>query len=235
MAEAGDAGKLRIIDVSFDLSAPYTLWAGRLGGAFLTMGSHGTDQLIVQRLLTCRDLAASRKALIGSGFAVLAQFGLFLVVGLGLWAMSTLSSSINSLASASAYDFWAPARPGATGADLLRAGRRFTWLWGAALVGAAVLFIPLSRESVAVEVSLGIASLVYGGLLGIFALARFAPGVGPAAARVAIVSGVLGMTLLWIVARSAIGWPWFVFLGTGLTVVCGLVASRVRRPGTPRR
>ena len=86
LARAGEAGKLTVIDPSLDFGRPYTLWAGLLGGAFLSMGSHGADQLIVQRLLACRDLAASRRALVGSGFAVLFQFTLFLFVGLGLWA-----------------------------------------------------------------------------------------------------------------------------------------------------
>jgi solute:Na+ symporter, SSS family len=50
------------------------------------MASHGTDQLIVQRLLTCRDLRAAQTALVGAAFAVIVQFVLFLFVGIGLWA-----------------------------------------------------------------------------------------------------------------------------------------------------
>ena len=65
---------------------PYTLLAGVLGGAFLSMASHGTDQLIVQRLLTTKSLADGKKAIIGSGVLVIVQFALFLVVGLGLYA-----------------------------------------------------------------------------------------------------------------------------------------------------
>lgn len=66
---------------------PYTLFAGVLGGAFLSMASHGTDQLIVQRLLTTKSLADGKKAIIGSGVLVIIQFALFLVVGLGLYAL----------------------------------------------------------------------------------------------------------------------------------------------------
>src|SRR5690606_38469112 len=69
-AAAGAAGKTALLDFSFDLSDPYTVWAGILGGGFLSMASHGTDQLIVQRLLTCRDLRRSQMALIGSGLVV---------------------------------------------------------------------------------------------------------------------------------------------------------------------
>ncbi len=266
--EAAAAGKLRVFDLAWDPGVPYTLWAGLIGGAFLSMGSHGTDQLIVQRLLACRDLRSSRRALVGSGFAVLVQFALFLLVGIGVWvyyggagfdrsdeifprfilealpvglrglliagvfaaAMSTLSSSINSLASASAYDFWAPAR-GRTEDDqaILRAGRRFTIGWAVLLVGAAILFIPLSRQSAAVEVSLGIASLVYGGLLGAFALARFVPRAGAPDAIGGIVSGIGSMILLWSLARGTVAWPWFVALGTAVTLGAGWITSTLRR------
>ena len=269
LARAGEAGKLQVIDLSLDFGRPYTLWAGLLGGAFLTMGSHGTDQLIVQRLLACRDLRSSRRAIVGSGLVVLAQFGLFLLVGLGLWAhfagaefarsdeifarfileslptglrglliaavfaaaMSTLSSSINSLASTTAYDFWTAARPDADDREMLRIGRAATWVWAVLLVLAAIAFIPMSRDSAAVEVSLGIASLVYGGLLGAFGLARFRPEIGPRAARLALTVGILGVTAVWLFARAAVAWPWHVLIGTALTVATGLLAGSRGKPG----
>ena len=61
------------------------MWAGVIGGAFLSMASHGADQLIVQRLLSARSLKASQAAVIGSGVAVIFQFALFLMLGIGLW------------------------------------------------------------------------------------------------------------------------------------------------------
>lgn len=77
--------KLSFLDFTFSLTKTYTFWAGILGGTFLTMASHGTDQLIVQRLLTARNERDSKKALIGSGFVVLFQFSLFLFIGVMLW------------------------------------------------------------------------------------------------------------------------------------------------------
>ena len=65
---------------------PYTLFGGLIGGAFLSMASHGTDQLIVQRLLTINKLQDSRKAIIGSGIIVIIQFFIFLFVGVLLYA-----------------------------------------------------------------------------------------------------------------------------------------------------
>ncbi|MGB6033647.1 MAG: sodium:solute symporter [Bacteroidota bacterium] len=84
---AVDAGKFQIFNLDFTefWQTPYTLVAGVVGGALLSMASHGTDQLIVQRLLTTRSLREGRKALIGSGVLIVFQFALFLVVGLLLY------------------------------------------------------------------------------------------------------------------------------------------------------
>jgi SSS family transporter len=86
LGQAHDAGKLRVLDVYFGFDKPYTLFAGLIGGAFLSMASHGADQVIVQRLLAAQSLKESRKALIGSGIAVFIQFTLFLMIGIGLYA-----------------------------------------------------------------------------------------------------------------------------------------------------
>lgn len=72
-------------DLAEFFSKPYTLISSLLGGIFLSMASHGTDQLIVQRLLTTRSLRDSQKAIIGSGVVIVFQFALFLVVGLLLY------------------------------------------------------------------------------------------------------------------------------------------------------
>src|SRR5277367_3364705 len=83
---ADNAGKLRIFDFTPTFWKPYTFWAGVVGGTFLTTASHGTDQLIVQRLLAARSERQSVMALLSSGIAILFQFGLFLMVGIMLWA-----------------------------------------------------------------------------------------------------------------------------------------------------
>jgi len=82
---AANAGKLRIFDFSPNLWKPYTFWAGLVGGTFLTTASHGTDQLIVQRLLAARSQRQSVTALLSSGIAILFQFALFLIVGVSLF------------------------------------------------------------------------------------------------------------------------------------------------------
>ncbi len=267
LGRSAAAGKLTVFDFNLTLAVPYTFWAGLLGGAFLTMASHGTDQLIVQRLLTCRTLRASQKALVGSAVAVMAQFAVFLLVGLGLWAfyegrsfersdeifalfivqqlppgvtglliagifaaaMSSLSSSINSLASASAYDFWAPLR-GRIGDEprILRAGRIFTLLWAGLLIGGAILFIPLSRGTAAVEVALGIASVVYGGLLGAFALGVLVDRADERSVIVGMVVGIGTVMAIWLTIPDRVAWPWFVLIGTVMTFAVGWVLGKRR-------
>lgn len=85
-AIATSAGKLRVFDFDFSLIRPYTFWAGLIGGTFLTTASHGTDQLIVQRLLAARSQKQSASALLSSGVAIFFQFALFLMVGVMLFA-----------------------------------------------------------------------------------------------------------------------------------------------------
>jgi len=86
LAAAAAAGKLRVIDLSWDLAQPYTLAAGIVGGVFLTLATHGTDHYLVQRLLVARSRRDASVGLVLSGFLVLAQFALFLLLGTLFWA-----------------------------------------------------------------------------------------------------------------------------------------------------
>lgn len=84
--------KLSVINLGLDsgisdfFGKPYTLIGGIVGGTFLSMASHGTDQLIVQRLLATKKLKEAKKAVIGSGIIVFIQFAVFLLLGVGLYA-----------------------------------------------------------------------------------------------------------------------------------------------------
>ncbi|XWK75750.1 sodium/solute symporter [Tunturiibacter lichenicola] len=82
---AAAAGKFRLFHFALNLTQSYTFWAGVLGGTFLTMASHGTDQLMVQRMLAARNLRESRLALLSSGAVIFLQFTLFLLIGVGLY------------------------------------------------------------------------------------------------------------------------------------------------------
>lgn len=93
-AVAGAAHKFTIFDFRFAptmdfFSRTYTFWAGLAGGTFLTTASHGTDQLMVQRLLSARNQAQSRAALLSSWVVILVQFTLFLLIGILLFVHYT--------------------------------------------------------------------------------------------------------------------------------------------------
>lgn len=91
LASAG-ADKFTLLSLGLDrgiysfLTEPFHLAAGILGGAFLAISSHGTDQLIVQRALACRNLRDAQKAMVTSGILVDLQFLLFLIIGVWMFA-----------------------------------------------------------------------------------------------------------------------------------------------------
>ncbi|UCH66169.1 MAG: sodium:solute symporter [Ignavibacterium sp.] len=92
LSSASVDNKFSILNLGFNngisgfFSDPYTLIGGIIGGAFLSMASHGTDQLIVQRLFSIKNLKGAQKAIVGSGFIVIVQFAIFLVLGVMLYA-----------------------------------------------------------------------------------------------------------------------------------------------------
>ncbi|MEN6603053.1 MAG: sodium:solute symporter, partial [Bryobacteraceae bacterium] len=93
---ASEAGKFQVFDFHFEMTAEffsrtYSFWAGVLGGCFLTTASHGTEQLMVQRLLAARNQAESRAALLASWVVIFFQFTLFLVIGVMLYVHYGLS------------------------------------------------------------------------------------------------------------------------------------------------
>jgi len=80
--------KLQVFDFSFHWATKYTFWSGLIGGAFLTMASHGTDQTIVQRLLAARNQRDAGRALVTSGVIVIVQFTVFLLIGVLLFVFA---------------------------------------------------------------------------------------------------------------------------------------------------
>jgi SSS family transporter len=272
------AGKLTLIEPALDLTTTYSLLGGLVGGALLSAASHGTDHLIVQRLLATGSLRKARIALVGSGVVVIAQFLLFLLVGSAIWAaglapadqpadyyfprfiidhlpvglaglvvagiiaaaMSTLSSSINALASSVTHDFYAAFKNISDPKALLRAGRWFSAAWAAGLIGAALLFhLSTGAENTPVVVlALSIASITYGGLLGTYLLAGRWPRAKGRDVIAAVMMTVLVMLLVvfanqiagasgpaWLSTVGQLAWPWYVPLGTAITVVAGIVFS----------
>lgn len=78
--------KFRMFDFAFDITKTYVFWAGVIGGCFLTMGTHGTDQYMVQRYLCTDRPREASTALLFSGVVVFLQFVGFLLIGVLLFA-----------------------------------------------------------------------------------------------------------------------------------------------------
>jgi len=264
-ARAWDQGKLVALDFRLSFTILYTFWGGVVGGALIAGASHGTDHLIVQRLLAARGLKDAQRALIGSGAFIILQFALFLLVGTSLWlagadqpgmrsdaiyptfvitalpeglagfvvagilaaAMSSHASAVNSLASASTHDFYAPLTGRHDQTHLLWVGRWLTLFWTAVLVAGAMAF--RNQNTPVVQLALSIASITYGGLLGTYVLGGMWPRARQRDVIVAIIVSVLGMTpvVLGVPWRllPGLAWPWYVPLGTAVTVAVGMLSS----------
>lgn len=270
---AGAAGKLRVIDWYTGFDRPQTIFAGVIGGAFLSMASHGADQVIVQRLMTASSLKDARRALIGSGFAVFFQFALFLMIGAGLWAffgaqhfdspdkifptfivtamptgliglliaailaatMSAHSGAINSLAAATVLDIYLPmTHREPNDARTLRVAKLASLAWGVLLLVIALLY--RQQGTPVVVVALAIASFTYGALLGGFALGILWARAQQRDAITGMAVGIIVMTVVvsakqlsaWWPALAPIGaiaWPWYVLIGTTVTVGVGMFTS----------
>jgi SSS family transporter len=84
-SKAAAAGKLHWLNPEFSISMPFNIWMGVIGGTFVVLSSHGAEQLIVQRVLACKNVADGRKALILSAVFIFPLFLVFLLVGVFLW------------------------------------------------------------------------------------------------------------------------------------------------------
>lgn len=277
LTPARETGRLQIFHFDGGFSSPRWILTGLVGGAFLSMASHGVDHLIIQRLLAARSLGDARKAIVGSGVLVIAQFALFLVVGLALFAhyqgrvfaaadevfpnfiieglppgisgliiagilaaaMSTISSSLNSLASATTHDIYARlAGRQDDEAHLLRVGKVFTLAWAAILIGGAILFRLLASGTPVVVIALQIASFTYGGLLGGFLLGILSRRADQRDAITGMGTAIVLMTALWAAQQTGriphyVDTLWFALIGSSITVAVGSASAALRRRGAP--
>ena len=103
-----------------------------------------------------------------------------------------------------------------------------TLVWSALLIGGAILFIPFSEGSAAVEVALSFSSIAYGGLLGAFLIAVVSISNDQVSVIIGMVLAIGTVTCIWLFARDTVAWPWFVPIGSTVTVLVGGILGRVR-------
>jgi Na+/proline symporter len=145
-------------------------------------------------------------------------------------AMSNLSAALNSLSSTTVIDFYARLRPTADEARKISVSRTSTALWAVALFFLAVL-TQFGGQRV-LEVGLSIASVPYGGLLGVFLLGVLTKRATEIGAIVGMVAGLLvnlglwfAPRLGWVAPQEAVAWTWYVSIGASLTFAVGYLAS----------
>ncbi len=261
--------KLHLFDFDFSLVKPtMTFWAGLIGGMFLTMATHGTDQLMVQRYLSARRQRDAGLALVVSGLIVCVQFAVFLLLGVGLAcyyttfppatpftqgdkvfayfivhnmptgltgltlaavfaaAMSTLSSSLNSSASALVSDLYLPLRgEELSPASQLRVGRLATVLFGILQMAIALVSGEVGATESTVMRVLAIAGFATGPVLGLYWLAVFTRGVQQTSA---LIGFGIGLTILTGVAfGTSLSWPWYAVVGSLTTLLAGWLVQKI--------
>ena len=216
------------------------------GGALLSFASHGADHMMVQRVLSCKNISDARKAMIGSGLFVFIQFLIFLFAGSLIWslfggvgipkdrefstyivnhlpvglkgillagvlsaAMSTLSSSINSLSSSTIADWFGKNTD-------LRLARKVSLFWAIVLIGMALVFD--EGNTSIVVMGLKIASYTYGGLLGLFILTKFKIYFYPLSIILGLISSLASV---FYMASIGLAWTWFI----GFSVIVNIVVA----------
>ncbi len=269
VATAGQYGKFSLFDFSLDMTKTFTFWAGLIGGCFLTMSTHGTDQYLVQRYLCTDRPKRAAAALLTSGAVVLGQFIGFLFIGVLLFAFyqpfadpgyataastafpftggdrvfpdfitrhlppglsglvvaaifaAAMSSSLNSIAATAMNDLYKPLRPRLSDKHYLKVSHVLTLLWGVIQIAVALAMRKQNRS--ALDLALSIASLINGPILGVFL-------VGVLLKRVSEPPALIGMlvsmvTMLYIYLQTRIAWTWYVFIGSGITLLVAWLAS----------
>jgi SSS family transporter len=262
-AVAGAAHKFTIFDFRFAFnmeffSRTYSFWAGVAGGCFLTTATHGTDQLMVQRLLSARSERESRAALMASWVVILIQFTLFLLIGILLFVYYGDAH----LAAPAQMDrlypefIWNNLPVGVAGlliAAILAAAMAnlsaalnslsstivVDFLHGSSLRlarrttviwGLILLAIAIgARNSKSVlEAGLTIGSIPAGALLGVFLLGVLTKRPRETAAMVGVAAGLTAILLVRF--ETPIAWTWYVLIGTVVTFLAALVASGFEKP-----
>ena len=220
-----------------------------IGGVLLSFASHGVDYMMVQRVLSCKDLESAQKAMIGSGFFVLLQFSIFLFAGSLIWqymdgeillkdrefstfvleylplemrsimtigvlsaAMSTLSSSINSLASSTVIDIFKQKLS-------LYKSRLISIFWAFILILIAIAFD--EADEALVYVGLRIASITYGGLLGIFLIYHINNKINSFQIVLGLISSVIAAIIL---LNLGIAWTLHILITLAVFIVISYLA-----------
>ena len=279
IAMARQYNKFSLFDFTFDATKTFTFWSGLIGGCFLTMSTHGTDQYLVQRYLCTDRPRRAAAALLTSGAIVLGQFIGFLFIGVLLFAFyhpysdagyatatsaafpftggdrvfpdfitrhlptglsglvvaaifaAAMSSSLNSIAATAVNDLYTPLRPNRSDKHYLKVSHVLTLVWGIVQILVALFWLRKNRS--ALDTALSIASLINGPVLGVFLVGSFLRRVSQPPALIGMLVSLVAMLYIYFATRIA--WTWYVFIGSGITLVVAWLASFAFAPAPESR
>jgi solute:Na+ symporter, SSS family len=255
---AGAAHKFTIFDFRFGFnmqffSRTYSFWAGLAGGCFLTTATHGTDQLMVQRLLSARTEGQSRAALLASWVVILVQFTLFLLIGILLFVyygdahlappaqldrlypefiwnnlpVGVAGLLIAAILAAAMANLSAAlnALSSTVVVDFLHGGSIRLARRTTVIWGSILMAIAivLRHSKSVLEAGLTIGSIPAGALLGVFLLGVLTKKPRQTAAMVGMAVGLTAILLVRF--ETPIAWTWYVLIGTVATFLAALAAS----------
>jgi len=276
---AREGGKTRLFDLSLDPQKTFTLWTALLGASFLGLASHGTDQDMAQRLLTCPDAKASRRGILFSAALLFPTVAVFLAIGVALSAtyalappiyelperadrvfpvfigrelppvvsglviaailaaaMSTLSSALQSLTSATVVNLVRPFSRRFAALDdqrQVRASKKIAVGYSLVVVGIALVAAEVYRANPGtrlLDFALEVFAYTYGGMLGLFLLGLLTRAGSDAWNLAAVAAGVGAVVAVkhW----TSLAWPWHYPIGTIATFLVGILGRPLRNPAT---
>ena len=244
------AGKFHMFDVSLDLTKTFTFWSGLVGGTFLTLSTHGTDQYMVQRYLCTDRPRSAGKAIVVSGVVVFLQFALFLFIGVLLFAYygqrapvtapdqvfphfianglpAGLSGLVVAAILAAAMSSSLNSIAATVVSDLARPrderhAMRLSRVM-TVVAGVAQIAVGLAMQygqRSALGTALAVASLINGPILGVFFLGT----TKRADTRAALIGMTAGLAAVALVAfRTDVAWPWYAVVGSVTTFLAGAI------------
>ena len=252
LAAGAAANKFRLFDFSFDLTKTFTFWSGLIGGTFLTLSTHGTDQYLVQRYLCTDRPRSAAKALLASAAIVLVQFAAFLFIGVLLFAFYGASAPVAAPDQIFPHFIANHLPPGLSGlvvaailaaalssslsaiaativSDLVKpkAERSAMRLSRTIVVVAGIAQIAVGlglmhTQRSALGTALSVASLINGPILGVF----FLGATKRARSGAALIGMSAGIVAVMLVAfGTKVAWPWYAVIGSVVTFSVGMIAS----------
>ena len=272
VSEASAAGKLRTVDVSFDLTRS-SLLVIILGGIFSNIIPYASDQSVVQRYLAVKDVHEAKRAVWAGALLALPASLLFFGLGTALWgfyrsnpellrptgqldqilplfivdmlpagvagfvlaglfaaAMSSLDSSMNSVATAFTTDWYRRFRPRADDRSRLVVARIATFTIGVLGTGAAIVMASLNNSSL-LDLWFEVLGLFGSGIAGVFLLGALTRRTGPVAGWCGLVASA---SAVWSVGMfTEISGLTFAAVGIITCILTGLLVGLVdRRPAT---